>query len=247
MRSFFAFGVCFVTSALLWVGCSDTTTESGNPEGGTTPEGGNGNDGGGGDSSPAVDSGVDSAAPPLTGPFIPLKYGAANCPAFTPCGGDPKGMWNLKDGCVTEEIFAGAKGQCPGLTESDVNFEARGYVLVDAVTATRKTEVKFSAKFAVPQACKAAVGTCANIATALKLGGLDTATCADDAGTSGCDCDVGDLIAETTSDTYTTNGNVLTTGSAGTARTYEYCVAGAGISYKETTANAAPATLFLEK
>lgn len=244
----FGLGVCFVASALLWTGCSGGTTQNDIPDGGGTPEGSSNDSGPTSDAAPA-DTGTDSAAPPLTGPFIDIKYGAASCPAFTACGGDPKGMWTLKDGCVTEKVFDGAKAQCNGLTESDVKFQARGYVLVDATSATQKTEVKFSAKLAVPSGCKGlAGGVCANLATLLQtLGGLDTATCVDDAGTGGCTCDVGDTITDTTTDTYTTSGNTLTTGSGGSARTWDYCVASPQLSLKETTQDAVPALFILQK
>jgi hypothetical protein len=128
-------------------------------------------------------------------------------------------------------------------------FQARGTVLADATTISRKTDVKFTATFGVPKACKDGIGagtTCADVGTAIMLGaGLDMATCTDAVGGAGdCTCDVGSTMLDSTTDMYTTSGNVLTAG----ARTYDYCVMGSSIEYKETTAKTAvPAVFTLTK
>ena len=244
-------GVCatMLACSAWWIGCSGSTTNNDNTaDSGRPAEGGGPAEAGAGDTSvedAPADVGVDTA---LSGPFIDIQYGAANCPAFTACGGDPKGTWNVTGGCVTEKAFDGAKAQCAGIVESNVKFKARGYVTATATTISRRTEVKFSATLAIPKACKDPVGSCATVGQALiGLAGLETATCTDDAGTMGCNCNVSDTINDNNpGDTYTTSGNTLTTGGM-PARTYDYCVAGNEIKYKETTAQAVPAIFVLTK
>jgi len=242
-------GVCVTVAVCTagWMGCSSDPVGAGpTPDGGGTPETGTpetGTDGGGTDA--AKETGVDAA---LTGPFVPIAYGAASCPAFTPCGGDVKGSWALSGGCVTEELFAAARAQCATLVESKVKIEARGTLVADPVTITRSTEVSFSATLGVPVECKPGGASCAQIGTGLvALAGLKTASCVDD-GAGGCTCEITNTLSDAASDAYTTAGNTLTTGAGGTARTFDYCVAGSEIAYKETTAtNKIPAIFVLKK
>jgi len=238
----FVVGASVLVCSGLWMGCSsgssvDNGTADGGPSGseagasetGTT-EGGSNDAGGGTDSSTTVE---------ITGPLIDIQY--KGCTPLAACGGDVKGTWRLTGGCVPDGAFAAAKQQCAGLVESNVKFQARGVVFADATKITRKTEVKLTATLAVPQMCVAAIGTCADVATAIKFTGIDTATCAVSAG--GCDCDVADQTNENTTDAYTTSGNTLTSG----VRTFDYCVAGNEIKYEETTAKAVPAVFTLAK
>jgi hypothetical protein len=239
--------VSLFACAAVWVGCggdsatTGTVTDAGNPtaETGPTNEGGAGTDSGPSDSSTMPDASI-------TGPYLDIQFGS--CPALTACGGDPTGLWKVTGGCVDDTVFDAAKAQCMGLTATNVKFQARGTVVADATTIQRKTDVKFTATFAIPAACKNAnpIGmTCAAAAQGIKLaGGLDTATCTDDTATGGCTCDVGSTTLDSTSDAYTTSGNVLTTGAGTTARTYDYCVMGSEIKYKETTAKTAIPALF---
>ena len=246
-------GVSMVACAAVWIGCggssaTSTPTPDGgtslNPEAGATGEGGTVTDGG---------TTTDASTKPdasITGPYLDIQFGM--CPPLAACGGDPKGLWTVTGGCVEDTIFDAAKMQCPGLTAHNVKFQARGTVLADATTIARKTDVKFTATFAIPKACKDGNplgATCMAAEQGIKLGGgLDTATCVDDAATMGCTCNVGNTTIDSTSDAYTTSGNVLTTGAGTTARTFDYCVAGNEIKYKETTAKTAiPAQFTLTK
>jgi hypothetical protein len=210
--------------------------------GGTTSEGGGGSEGG--SSEAGTDAGTDSStAIEITGPFIDVQYKA--CTPLAACGGDVTGLWRLTGGCVDEGAFAAAKAQCAGLTETNVKFQARGVVFADATNITRKTEVKFTATLNVPAECVAAnpLGTkCSDTEAAVKFTGIATATCTGPVG-GPCVCDVGDQTTTNTTNAYTTSGNTLTSG----AQTYDYCVAGSEIKYKETTAKAIPAVFTLTK
>jgi hypothetical protein len=237
----FLVGASLLACSVAWMGCSSSTTS-----GAAVTDGGTGNEGGsseGGSTTEAgTDAGVDSSvAVEITGPFIDIQY--KGCTPLAACGGDVQGLWNLTGGCVDDGAFAAAKGQCPGLVESNVKFQARGVVFANATNITRKTEVKFTATLAVPKVCKDAIGTCADVANAVKFTGIANATCTDVAADMSCSCDVGDSTTENTSDTYSTSGNTLTSG----ARTFDYCVAGSEIKYKETTAKAIPAVFTLTK
>ncbi len=238
---FFLVGSTVLVCSAAWMGCGGSSSSGpGTADGGTGSEGGTGVEGG--TSEAGTDAGADSAtAVEITGGFIDIQY--KNCTPLVACGGDVKGLWRVTSGCVPDGAFASAKQQCPGLTESNVKFQARGVVFADATKITRKTEVKFTATLAVPKTCKDAIGTCADVATAVKFTGLATATCTDVAADSSCTCDVGDSTTDNTTDKYTTAGNTLTSG----ARTFDYCVKGNDIEYQETTAKAVPALFTLTK
>jgi hypothetical protein len=241
----FVVGACVLVSSAWWMGCSSSSsgTATAVDGGGTGSEGGNIEAGGGTET--GTDAGTDSSTGlVITGPFIDIQY--KSCAAFTACGGDVKGLWRLTGGCVDEGAFAAAKAQCPGIVESNVKFQARGVVSADATTITRKTEVKFTATLAVPVECKNAnpLGTtCKAAEAAVQFAGIKTATCTDAAAGGGCDCNVGDSTSDDTTDTYSTAGNTLTSG----VRTFDYCVAGSDLTYKETTAKAIPAVYTLAK
>ncbi len=238
---FFVVGAAILVGAAGWMGCS-----SGDSAGVGTVDGGTGNEGGtgaeGGSSEASTDAGADSAsAVEITGPFVDIKY--KGCATFAACGGDVKGLWRVSSGCVPDGAFDAAKQQCPTLTESNVKFQARGVVFADATTITRKTEVKFTATLAVPKSCKDTIGTCADLAPLIKFTGIKDATCTDVVADGSCTCEVGDQTVENTTDTYTTAANTLTSG----ARTFDYCVKGNDIEYKETTAKAVPGVFTLTK
>jgi hypothetical protein len=238
-------GITLFACTASWIGCggsSATTTDT--DAGSATPGGEGGTSETGTTSEAGTDASTEGVDAAITGPFLPVQY--KNCPTFTACGGDVKGLWHLTGGCVGEGAFDAAKAQCAGLTESDVVFEARGTIYADATNVTRNTELKFSAKLAIPKACKDnnPVGNkCADADAAIKFAGFDSATCTDAASGGGCDCVVSSITKQASTDAYTTSGNTLTSG----AQTFDYCVAGSKIDIKETTAKAIPAVLSLTK
>lgn len=242
-------GACVLVGSAWWMGCGGTSsgTDTAADAGGAGSDSGTGSEtssGSEGGSDGGADTSVDIA---ITGPFIDLQYQA--CTPLAACGGDVTGLWRLTSGCVDQGAFDAAKAQCPGIVESNVKFQARGVVFADAAKITRKTEVKFTASLAVPKSCKDAnplaggVPTCKDLEAAIKFTGIATATCTDVVADGSCTCDVADQTTDNTTDAYTTAGNTLTSG----ARTFDYCVAGSEIKYKETTAKAVPAIFTLTK
>lgn len=238
-------GATLVACSAWWLACGGTSTTADPTDAGSTPETsapetGSTPDAGG------TDAPAETTVPPADlGPFLDLQY--KGCATLVACGGDPKGLWKVTGGCVSEKIFDAAKQQCPNLVESNVKFQARGTVNTTATTIARRVDVKFTATLAVPPECKNAnpVGkTCKDAETAMKFAGLASATCKDNAGTGGCDCDVANDLSENTSDAYTVSGNTITAN----ARTFDYCVKGNEIKYTETTAKApVPAVFTLAK
>lgn len=228
---------------IVWLGCGGS--ESGSP-GNTTPADGGkessspadtgaSDSGGGGKKDVAFDGNIDA-------PEVTLTFGT--CPTFTPCGGDEKGSWKVTGGCLSDAVLADAKNQCPGFTTSDEVIKAKGIFELDGTNVTRQVQVKISAKAHIPGAC-----TMGNDCSLVALGaqaqlGFDKVTCtaqAADAG-NGCDCDISKTQQQVTSDTYTKDGNTITTGSGDT---YDYCVAGSKLTYQDTTGQD-PYPLFIE-
>lgn len=197
-----------------------------------------------------VDAGSDATStlpPPAT-----IVYGT--CPAFTPCGGEATGTWTVTGGCLSDATFAAVKqAPCDGVQESDVVLKAAGTLTANGGKITRNTKVEMTAKLAVPKACaeQAPGGSCAifqyGLTTEIQPGTppfFDTATCTSN-GAGGCNCNVSKTTAENTVNDYTASGNVLTTTDP--TRTFDYCVQGTKISYKETTEGSLPIVVELTK
>jgi len=223
-----------LAGAVCWAGCSgDAGSAPGavvDPDAGTP----NGNDAG------AEDSGgdpVDSGTPEDSGPAATVDITYGTCPTFTKCGGDIVGSWKVTGGCVSSDVFAEAKAQCDGLQESDVVIKASGTVVATATKVQRTTTLTLSGKVAVPKSCAQGVSNCAFIGAALQSGAIpgapkfDTATCTD--GGALCNCTVATTVDEKKDDAYTAADGVVTTTDP--TRTYDYCVDGNKMTYKETT------------
>ena len=224
-----------VAVTFVWLGCGEEDPAipnalgsdgggGGNTDGGSTTEGG----GGGGDPDAA---GGGEAGPAGT---VSITYGS--CEAFTKCGGALVGSWKVTGGCLGPETLAPVKAQCPTLKESDVTIRASGTLDITATNVKRNTTTDVSAKLLVPKSC-VQIPSCAAVEFGLRAGvgggpRFETAKCAD-VGAS-CDCAVAVKLTETSDETYTVNDGVLTTAAD---RTYEHCVQGNKLRYRETTNN----------
>lgn len=240
-------GLGFFTVAWLGCGGSEATTNGSSSSGGTTDSGsetsttsdsGPSDSGGGSTVDVKFDGNIDA-------PEVTITYGT--CPAFTPCGGDEKGTWKVTGGCLSDEIVADAKTACPGFTTSNEVIKAKGIVTADGTNVVRQTQVKLTAKAFVPftGSCAQAGGNCQLLALGATQLGFDKATCVAADGGGGCDCDVEQSVVNASSATYTKSGNTITTSGGDT---FDYCVAGAKLSYKQTNGqgNQPPFPLVLE-
>lgn len=232
----------------MWLGCGGSTNNNGGSSSGGPTDGGPTTDGatsssssggpdaatdsgGGSDSGGGTDAGINA-------PEVNITFG--NCPAFVPCGGDPKGTWKLSGGCIPDTAFADLTQLCPTAALSNVVIKARGIVTIDATTIDRDSEIKTTATINIPQACLQQIpgGSCAALQLGLTLqpptgAGLDKATCAAD-GANGCNCDIEDATRVKEKSAYTAAGNTISTVGP-PARTFDFCVDQGKFSYTETT------------
>jgi len=228
---------------VVWLGCGgsessspgNTTPGDGGKETSSPADTGPTDSGGGGKKDVAFDGNIDA-------PEVTLTFGT--CPAFTPCGGDEKGSWKVTGGCLSDDVLKDAKTQCPGFTTSNEVIKAKGLFDLDGTNVVQEVQVKISAKAHIPASCASqAGGDCSLVALGAQAQlGFDKVTCVTADGGDGCDCDLLKTQQQVTSDTYTKDGNTITTGSG---NTYDYCVAGSKLTYQDTTAQD-PYPLFIE-
>lgn len=158
-------------------------------------------------------------------------------PALTACGGNVVGSWHYASGCIsTDALFGQARMACPALTLTNVTGDSRGLVIFSATTVNRVIKTNVAGTINLPASCNFTMN-CQQVQTAL-ANAAKTVTCA---GTTGaCACDFTAEFATSGNPPYTLGTNQFTTDPAtGQARTYNYCINGAGstvFTYQETTA-----------
>jgi hypothetical protein len=243
MRKWAALGLGAWSCVFVWVGCGGS--EASAPGGGVVDSGS--------DTATVIDSSKpDTAAPAdakpdnfIDAPEVPLTYGT--CPAFTPCGGDEKGSWKVSGGCLSDSFLAGVEDACAAFATSDEKIIAKGIVTADGTNITRRTIVTLTAKAFIPFSCAPPTfQNCNAIAAGAQFQyGFTKATCTLNGTNDGCNCDVEKTATEDSTGTYTTSGNTITTGSEDT---FDYCVAGNQLTYRQTngTGNQAPLPLYIE-
>lgn len=235
MKASIGFGSVF---ALVLVACTVTNNgpATGSDNGGTGG-GGNGADGGkvvgsGGGGGGAVDGGGGGgggAASNVTVSQTAANVSFGSCVAPAACGGAVEGTWDYAGGCI-DDPFAAVKQQCPSATTSNVTGSIAGTVNFVGDGLYRKAKASFSGTITLPVTCTMGA-PCSAIQSAM-TSAFDTVTCT---GTSSCDCVVTSHVDVEDATTFTVSGNTLTTADG---NTYDYCVAGAQMTERQTNSNA---------
>lgn len=245
MKSFLCVGA--LTAIGLVFACSvkntDTSSSSGqsNTSGGTSG-GTSGSTSGGtsGSTSGGTSGGPSGHLPPASAKEFDVQFNAA-CPQFTGCGGNLSGTYDYSAGCVGD-IFKGLKDVCPTVDISGAKVTVQGtlYFLADAAL-TRFVTVKMTGSIKLPTACIPTAQACAAAETALK-GEFPNTTCASEG--SGCTCTMNETRSETSSTTFTVNGDTLTTDDGAT---YTICEQGSTLKYRGASAGSEDGTWELTK
>jgi hypothetical protein len=158
------------------------------------------------------------------------KSGGPACNAFTPCGGDVVGTWQVKDSCIQGKLTV---KDCPTASVTFDGFKTTGTMTFNAdKTGTASIATAGAMKMALPQSCLAGQ-TCAAVDAAVKLD-LATKPMSEFAsvacsGTDPCTCVY--TFKGTPSDdggSWSTAGTVLTQGTD----QVDYCVAGQELKLK---------------
>lgn len=174
---------------------------------------------------PFGDSGAlgDPAWVPLT----VLVDGTA-CPAFTPCGGDVVGTWDVGGGCFSTDLSAIM--MCPGARASGSGM-GRGRVTFDGTTAHRVAQSEVDILVTVPALCAGFVGGCAGIESRIQMSVADSACTTQTDGS--CLCQARQTTTIDDVDAYSIVGDEIVGTVSG--KHWAYCVAGDSLDYQDTS------------
>lgn len=174
----------------------------------------------------ATDGGSDAGTTPTDAPMSDagsldaLISFAAECPAFSPCGGDVIGTWNYESICITnDEVTGPFEGTCPGTELLMGSGAASGVVTLTGTEITRTVSTSVEVTIALGSSCTALCSAAPGIIESRLPG--STVTCAVDSGDGRCHCDLayGSAVDETEGYTLTKGGIVTASG-----RTFNYCL-----------------------
>lgn len=185
---------------------------------------------------------VGSVLPPVDGgnPFgdagalgdpawVPLTVltDGSTCPPLVACGGDVTGTWDVSGGCFAVDLSA--IDRCPTASASATG-QARGRVTFDGTTARRVAQSEVDVQIFVPALCARFVpGGCAAIETQIQAATPDAA-CTTQTDMS-CLCQARQLNVIDDTDRYTTTATQI----VGTAKRWDYCIAGDALRYEDAT------------
>ena len=186
---------------------------------------------------PPVDAGdpfgdAGALGPPEWVPIDVLTMGT--CTAFTPCGGDVVGTWDVTGACVEVPIPA-ALFDCPGATAVGTGM-ARGRVTFNGTTAVRTSQSVVSVEVFVPTLCAGFIGGCSGLETMLQASVPDSACVTE---TAGCRCAARQYFEIDDADGYTIVGNEIVSATLG--KRWAYCITGGTLLYEDTTPPGGPA------
>jgi hypothetical protein len=152
-----------------------------------------------------------------------------NCPAFTACGGQVDGTWDYTGGCLPDP-FLDAQAACSSIMVQNQTASIQGRVSFAGGKVTRNGVFSYTSSATVPKVCADTFGGCSSISAVIKTqAGFDKSYCT---GTGDCACTFSITRTDTSTDTYTTASNQITTGSGDA---YDYCVAGLKLDYSHVS------------
>lgn len=175
---------------------------------------------------PFTDGGAGLGEPawvPLT-----VHIDGTHCAAFTPCGGEIVGTWDVGGGCV--EVDLTAIMRCPGAHASS-SGQSRGRVVFDGTMAHRVAESEVDIQATLPAICATLAGGCMAIQTMIQGIAPDSA-CVTQTGGS-CLCQIRQINHINDSDLYTTSGSEII--GTGSGKHWGYCVAGDSLEYQDAS------------
>lgn len=219
---------------LLATACGSTTSTAGGGAGGASATGG------GAGATQAGGSGGAVGASGTGGAAGGGNVGFGSCSAFTPCGGDVTGVWTYTTACADSTAFQGAVQQACATATTTEHGVVSGTLTFSGGRVQRSGTYVVTADIHVPSNC--VVVSCA-VVQGLLATSLSGVTCSDGAAGS-CDCIASRTGGSIASQAYTASGTTITLADG---RTFDYCVTGTTLVYRETTANAEPGTYTLSR
>ncbi len=164
-------------------------------------------------------------------PVVPIEIATA-CPALSRCGGDLAGTWHVADICVEEALLLRElTAACPELIyDGTTEAVAQGSMTFDGTVATREVATAVTVDVRFTHGCAAC--DCAAVETALEDDDVAVECQASCNASDECVCSIRSSVLVLDSTPYTVTGSNLT---AADGTTFEFCVAGAELSFRETT------------
>jgi hypothetical protein len=185
-----------------------------------------GDDGGsGGTAAPDGDDPIDSL--PVDTPDVAFQDGS--CPDFVPCGGALAGSWVYSDACI-EDADLGLQLSANGCDDLAASIEATvsGGLRFSGNEVQRQGTGSGGGELRIPNLCTLAIASCPGLRALIDN---DADACLQ-SGTD-CLCDFATEELEWEDDTFQIAGSTFTLGDG---RTFDYCVEGDTLTYRETSA-----------
>ena len=175
--------------------------------------------------------------------------GSAECPAFTPCGGNLLGEWSIKQACISLAPNA-LSSLCPEAKLTLSPLTATGTVSFKADnTMVSSGVISFTESIQLPRSCSTEA-QCTSVVTAAAADPtISNAKCDYDA-IAGCSCSFTSTQPTMSSGTYEVQGNNVTfTSSAPNAQpaVNSFCVSGNTASLRQVNGTGSSSTLILTK
>ena len=184
----------------------------------------------------------------LNPPTIALTF-APNCGVVTTCAGNEVDAWAYASGCIDDSAFSRVTSAASSFgcsaTVTNKNGAIAGSVVFDGTTVHRSVVGAVNFTFSAGNPCNNSF-VCGAIPGQLGTYGI-TGTCAIVG--AECVCDLTFPLSQTDSQLYTYSSGVLTvqTGDGGTPDTYDSCITGSTLRYRETTDGGIPGVFSLTK
>jgi hypothetical protein len=169
--------------------------------------------------------------PPEAPPVVAFQYN--RCEPFVPCGGSVTGNWVYSAGCIgVGDLGLSLQDDSCEAVSADIEAEVGGTLRFSGSTVQHDGSGSGSGVLRIPTFCTLAIGGCPGLRDLIEN---DDDAC-DQTG-SDCLCDFVMQETEWTRDTYQISGTTLTLGSG---RTFDYCVEGNELTYRETSEDGSP-------
>jgi hypothetical protein len=182
---------------------------------------------------PDGDDPIDGLPPELPPEAPDVTFKDNNCDAFVPCGGTLAGSWVYSDACIDEgDLGLDLRDDGCEAVAASVEATVSGGLSFTGSRVERQGVGSGSGELRIPNLCTLAIGGCNGLRALIDN---DDDACEQD----GTDCLCGFATEELAwdEDTYQVSGGTFTLGSG---RTFDYCVEGNTLTYRETSVDVSP-------
>lgn len=227
-------------------GGSSSTAAGASGAGGTRPtpppagSGGSGSEASNGDgdagSEPVPPDGedpVDGLPPALPSDAPNVAFQDGNCPDFVPCGGTLSGTWVYSDACI-DDADLGLELSDNGCDDvaASVDATVSGALNFSGNSVQHLGEGTGSGQLRIPNLCTLAIASCPGLRALID----NDADACDQSGVD-CLCDFETAEVEWDRDAFQAQGSTFTLNGG---RTFDYCVDGDTLTYRETSEGVSP-------